>query len=134
VHPNELVQISRFLISSDAHILRGLLETEDIDVVIIDELFASNLPIYPTLLDGIKVFVPFKDFEKAKEITIDYFDNIESTKKFCPNCDSKNIKHNVKKHASNTLLNILTAFISGGFPFTSSTYRYKQCKECGYKY
>ena len=134
MHPNELVQISRFLISSDAHILRGLLETEDIDAVVIDELFSSNLPIYPALLDGIKVFVPFKDFEKAKEITITYFDNIEVAKDLCPNCDSKDIGHDVQKHTSNTLLNAVTAFLSWGFPFTSSTYRYKKCNECGYKY
>lgn len=134
MHPNELVQISRFLISSDAHILRGLLETEGIYVVVIDELFASNLPIYPALLDGIKVFVPFKDFERAKEITLTYFENIEATKHLCPNCDSKDIEHDMHKHTSNTLLNAITAFLSWGFPFTSSTYRYKKCNACGYKW
>ena len=134
MHPNELVQISRFLISSDAHILRGLLETEDIDAVVIDELFSSNLPMHPALLGGIKVFVPFKDYEKAKEITVEYFDNIEAAKHLCPNCDSEDIKHDVKKHASNTLLNAITAFLSWGFPFTSSTYRYKKCNACGYKW
>ena len=134
MHPNELVQISRFLISSDAHILRGLLETEGIDVVIIDELFSSNLPIYPALLDGIKVFVPFKDFERAKEITVEYFNNIEAEKHLCPSCESKDIEPNVQRYASYTVLNLITAFLSGGFLFTSSTYRYKRCNACGYKW
>jgi hypothetical protein len=134
MHPNELVQVSRFLISSDAHILRGLLETEDIEAIVIDELFSSNLPIYPSILGGIKVFVPFKDFEQAKEIAIEYFKNIEESKKLCQNCDSTNIEHDYKQQISNTILNLVTAFVSGGFPFTGSTTKYKKCKDCGYKW
>ncbi len=134
LYPNELVQISRFLISSDAHILRGLLETEDIEAIVIDEQFSSNLPIYPSILGGIKVFIAFKDFEKAKEITVEYFKNIEESKRLCQNCDSQNIEHDFKKQGTNTILNLITAFISGGFPFTGSTNKYKKCIDCGFEW
>jgi hypothetical protein len=77
MNQNGLVQVGTFLVSSDAHILRGLLEAEDIKVFIFDELFSSNSIGNPSVLGGIKVFVPFKDLEKAKKITNEYYKNIE---------------------------------------------------------
>ena len=133
-HPNELVQISRFLISTDAHILRGLLETENIDVLIVDELTSSYLPMYPAVLGGIKVFVPFKDFEQAKKITMKYFENIEAVTNLCPNCDSKEIENDITQYTSRTLLNLITAVLSNGFAFTGSPYHFKHCKECEYRW
>jgi len=129
---DEFVQIASFFYAMDAHILRGILESEDIEVRLFDEQMSSVLPIYPAMLGGVKVLVNKVNLDKAKKITDVYFENLHSeVKTACPNCDSIKIRHDYKKYFSSLFINALGIFI-GGYSLSNSLCRYKQCKECGF--
>lgn len=128
----EFVQVATFFDAWDAHILRGLLESDDIEVRLFDEQTASLLPIYPSMLGGVKVLVEEGDLAKAKRITDEYFSNIETQELMkCPSCESIDLRNDYKTYLSSFGLNILGIF-TGGYSLSSSSCKYKQCKDCGY--
>ena len=131
---DEFVELASFFYVMDAHILRGLLETDDIEVRLLDEQMSSVLPIYPAMLGGVKVLVSEKDLFKAKKITDIYFENLEDEIKLrCPNCDSTKIRHDYKKYLSSLFINIIGIF-TGGYSLSSSSCKYKECEECGFNW
>ena len=54
---NEFIEVARFFTASDAHILRALLEVEDIEVSILDEQFSSLTPVDSVISGGIKLLI-----------------------------------------------------------------------------
>ena len=66
--PNQFIEVARFFDSTDAHILRGLLEAEDIQVEIFDEGFSSLTPVYSVIAGGIKLLILDSNKDKAEPI------------------------------------------------------------------
>ena len=130
---NQHIEIATLFISSDAHILRGLLEAEDITVFVFNEGFSSLTPADTIISGGIKLHVPFEQKEKAEKITHEFFENLkeENTLK-CANCGSTNLKHDYVEHFKYGLINLISAF--GGANASHGVRHYKQCLDCGYRY
>jgi len=130
---NQHIEIANLFISSDAHILRGLLEAEDITVFVFNEGFSSLTPADALASGGIKIHVPFEQKEKAEKITDEFFDNLkEETILKCANCDSINLKHDYVEHFKYGFINLVSAF--GGANASHGTRHYKRCLDCGYRY
>ena len=129
---NKHIQIAQLFMPSDAHILRGLLEAQDITVFMFDEGFASLTPADAVAVGGIKLHVPCEEKEKADKIVNQFYENLkeESTVK-CANCDSTKLEHDVWEHTKHIVINILT-FITGTNA-SHGTRRFMKCLDCGYK-
>ena len=126
------ILVAQLFISSDAHILKGLLEAEDITVFMFDEGFASLTPADAVAVGGIKIHVPFEQKEKAQKIVDKFYKNLkkESILK-CSNCGSTNLKHDYIEHIKYGFINLISAFAGAN---TSHGVRYyKRCLDCGYK-
>jgi hypothetical protein len=52
---NQHIEIAQLFLSSDAHVLRGLLEAEDITVFIFNEGYASPTPADALISGGIRL-------------------------------------------------------------------------------
>ena len=129
---NKHMQIAQLFMPSDAHILRGLLEAQDITVFMFDEGLSSLLPAYTIATGGIKLHVPFEEKEKADKIVNQFYENLkeESIPK-CANCDSKNLQHDKVEHFKHIVINILTSCT--GTNASHGTRRFKKCLDCGYQ-
>ena len=126
------ILVAQLFISSDAHILKGLLEAKDIKVFMFDEGFSSLTPADAVAVGGIKIHVPFEQKEEANKIVDKFYENLkeESIPK-CANCDSTNLQHDTLEHFKHIVINIL-AFISGTNA-SHGTRKFKRCLDCGYK-
>jgi len=126
------IQIAQLFMPSDAHILRGLLEAEDITVFMFDEGFASLTPADAVAVGGIKLHVPLEQKEKAEKIVNKFYENLkeESIIK-CANCNSINLKYDMGEHLKHILINLLT-FMTGTNA-SHGTRNFKQCLDCKYK-
>ena len=130
---NQHIEIAQLAFSSDAHILRGLLETADIKVFLFNEGFSSLTPADAVASGGIKIHVPFKEKEKAEKITTEFFKNLEEEKVVkCANCNSTNLKYDYKEHLKHIVINLISLF--GGTNASHGFRHYKKCLECGYQY
>jgi hypothetical protein len=129
---NKHILIAQLFMPSDAHILRGLLEAQNITVFMFDEGFASLTPADAVAVGGIKLHVPFEQKEEAEKIVDKFYDNLkeESIVK-CANCDSTNLRHDVLEHTKHILINILT-FMTGTNE-SPGTRRFMKCLDCGYQ-
>ena len=126
------IQIAQLFMPSDAHILRGLLEAEDITVFMFDEGFASLTPADAVAVGGIKLHVPLEQKEKAEKIVNKFYENLkeESIMK-CANCNSINLKYDMGEHFKHILINLLT--VMTGTNASHGTRNFKKCLDCGYK-
>jgi len=126
------IQIAQLFMPTDAHILRGLLEAEEITVFIFDEGFASLTPADAVAVGGIKLHVSLEQKEEADKIVDKFYENLkeESIVK-CANCDSENLQYDVWEHAKHIVINLLT-FMTGTNA-SHGTRRFKRCLDCGYK-
>jgi hypothetical protein len=60
--------IASFRDASEAHIVRGLLESEGMHPVIQDEFLIQNDWVYSQAIGGVKLQVPDEEFDLAREI------------------------------------------------------------------
>ncbi len=130
---NKHIKVARLFLASDAHILRGLLEAEDIEVFLFDEGVSSLEPAMSVASGGIKVHVPYRYKDDALRITEEFFDNmkIEDILK-CPNCESENLEYDYKSQIKHFTVNFIT--MMSGTNASRGMYRYKHCLDCGYKF
>jgi len=127
------IEIAQLFISSDAHILRGLLEAEDITVFIFNEGYASLTPADALISGGIKLHVPFDQKERAEPIIEAFFENLkEESQPKCSECGSTNLKHNYLEQFKYFFINLITAM--GGVNASHGVRHYKQCLDCGCRY
>lgn len=78
---NKLVQVARFYDITEAHIVRGKLETNDIPSYVFDDhhnSIAWNLTI---ATGGIRVMINESDLDRAKEILADVEEQQEESRK-----------------------------------------------------
>jgi len=70
---NKLIEIARVFSTTNAHILRTLLEAEGIEVALIDEHF-SSLGMADSI-GGVKLYILKSDTNRAEPIIQSYYDN-----------------------------------------------------------
>jgi hypothetical protein len=99
-----LITVATFSNAIDAHIIMGKLESEGIQCFLKDEHTVTANPMYEIAYGGIKLQVPEKDVEAAKEILKETSYN---NKEAAPSLHMYNI---IK---ANTPLKILLAIIIG---------------------
>ena len=130
---NQHIEIAQLFISSDAHILRGLLEVEGITVFLFNEGYASLTPADALVSGGIKLHIPYEQKERAEPIVEDFFNNLkEESLPKCHNCGSTNLKHNYTEQLKHGLINFFSAM--GGVNASHGVRYYKRCLDCGDKY
>ena len=130
---NRHIEIAQLFISSDAHILRGLLEAEDIKVFMFNEGFSSLTPADALVSGGIKLHVPFDQRERAEPIVEAFFENLkEESKPKCHECGSTNLKHDYVEQVKYAFINLFSAI--GGVNASHGVRYYKECLDCGCRY
>jgi hypothetical protein len=131
--PNHFIEVARFFDSTDAHILRGLLEAEDIQVVIFDEYFSSLTPVDSVIAGGIKLLILDSDMDKAEPIIQKYYDNFKrDAGNVCPECDSLDVKKDYAAQFTMFCYAIFGALMGTGFKRHTS--EYKKCNSCWYRW
>ena len=77
----------------DAHITKGLLESNGIEAFIFDENMVYVNPILTTAIGGVKLLVRNTDFENATTLIyeVDEDNSMEELKIRCPVCGSSKI-------------------------------------------
>ena len=127
------IEVAQLFISSDAHILRGLLEAEEITVFMFNEGFSSLTPADAMASGGIKLHVPFDQKEQAEPIVESFFANLkeESTPK-CSECGSTNLKHDYLEQFKYFTINFFSAMV--GANASHGVRHYKRCLDCGCRY
>jgi len=125
------VTIARYTYSSEAQIIKGRLEAEDIQVFLRDNITIDTDPLVSHAIGGVKLKVLAKDENKARDI-------LESITKFsvdddgnlirCPNCNKEKIELYSTINNLKSFFYFLIGFISGTLPF-SARYEYK-CIDC----
>ncbi len=129
----EFIEAARFFTASDAHILRALLEVEDVEVVIFDEQFSSLTPVDSVISGGIKLLILNSDIDKAEPIIQNYYDNLKIEKgHVCPKCQSLDVSRDYMGQVKMFGYAILGAILGTGF--NRKTPEYMKCNSCGYKW
>ncbi len=129
---NKHILIAQLFMPSDAHILRGLLEAQNITVFMFDEGFSSLTPADAVAVGGIKLHVPFEQKEEAEKIVDTFYENLkeESIPK-CANCDSVNLKYDLVEHLKHISINLLVSLTSANA--SHGVRKFKKCLDCGYR-
>ena len=138
---NNWTTLISFTYPHEAHMAKGLLESEEFNVHLKDELTVQSYHFYSNAIGGVKVQVLSADLEKAKDIlrNQDYteFQKSKASKDMetfalpkdgnntnCPYC----ISENTWKNKQPNLLSIIGVFILGFF-FPTYKVGYK-CYDC----
>lgn len=126
---DKLVEVARFFDATDAHILRGLLEIENIHVEIFDEQFSSLTPVDSIISRGIKLAIPSSKLENAEPIIKTYYNNLQiESGNICPECNSIDISRDYKKQIKVFLYTLMGALFNTGF--NRKTPAFKKCNSC----
>ena len=114
---NQHICIAEISFSTESHILRGLLQAEEIEVVFIDgEKFESDI--------FTQIHVPFEQKEKAQKVVDEFFYNLKLK---CPECDSVKLKEDYGAYFKYGIRNFFSALGSA-----EDRRVYKRCEGCGY--
>ena len=129
-----LITLKVFDNSIEAHILRGRLESENINCFLIDENIISLNPLYNITVGGIKLKIDDSKLSQAKLI-LDEIDNSKLTDEHneiikCPKCDSDNLIYGLKSMRNvKGIFAVIFSFIFFIFPIYYKTVNL--CKSCG---
>lgn len=130
---NKLVEIARFFDAVDAHILRGLLEIEDIHVEIFDEQFNSLTPVDGVISGGVKLAIPLSDIDKAEPIIKRYYDNLKRERDHvCPECHSLDIVKDYRGQFTTFCYAVVGAIFGTGLH--RKTPQFRRCNSCKYRW
>ena len=123
--------IARYQYSSEAHIAKGRLEAEGIEVFMADSYTIDTDPLVSQAIGGVKLKVKKDDVIKAKHILnliADYAVDNEGEFISCPNCDQKTLQLFSTITNFKSFFAFLFGFIFQSLPFYT---RYKYlCTNC----
>ena len=125
--------IARFQYSSEAHIVKGKLNSEGIDAFLVDDMTIDVDPLVSHAIGGVKLKVPTIQLEKAAQI-------LESVHKYsiddngnnviCPNCKSNKVNFVTTVKDQRGFIFFIIAFLYTMFPFfIKSVYKCENCKK-----
>ncbi|MBE98805.1 DUF2007 domain-containing protein [Flavobacterium coralii] len=130
---NEFVKIRAFEYAPEAHIVKGRLEHEGIEVFMADNFTIDTDPLVSNAIGGVKLYVKAEDAENANKV-------LESISRYsvdengipisCPNCGDKRMEVGSTVRNTKSLLAFLFSFgLLGTLPFyTKYKYRCNNCK------
>lgn len=125
-----LVTVASYSFPHEAHLAKARLEAEGIPVFVADEHTVNMQWLYSNAIGGVKVQVPLRFAEEAKDIlTRDYSDLVEEEfgeeKVACPKCGSTDVEPFTRGKRP-----AFVVFLLLGFPLFF--YRHGiRCKSCG---
>jgi len=125
------VTIARYNYSSEAQIIKGRLEADDIEVFLSDQFTIDTDPLVSQAIGGVKLKVRKEDTLKAQQIIRQiskYSLNEEGEPINCPNCRSHKVELFSTINNLKSLLAFLLGFLLGSLPFYTK-YEYK-CEAC----
>lgn len=126
----------------EAHLVKGYLESNGIEVVLQDEITAQVNSLYSSAIGGVKIQVSEADLDegmkvlesggfilknaanKTADMEVVFLDS-STNKKVCPFCNSENMG---KKRDPNLLVLVVYLFLGFMFPIFKAGYH---CYDCG---
>lgn len=130
---NLFTKIGAYQYSSEAIIIKGRLEAEDIEVFMADNYTIDTDPLVSNAIGGVKLFVKTEDFEKAAEIlnSISKYSLDNNGKPvICPVCQSTKVEvGSTIKDLKSLLVFIFTFLLVLVLPLYIK-YKYR-CSKCG---
>ena len=126
----EWVTIATFTQPTEAHVIKGKLESEGVEAIIADEHVLGVQPLYSHAIGGAKVQVKAEDVERARDILSEHSGAAQPalSEVVCPDCQSKSVK--VSAYTKPFALIALILFF---FPFPFLRRRW-QCEDCNYSW
>lgn len=132
---NSFKQVASFQFSSEAIIVKGKLESENIQVFMFDNYTIDTDPMVSHAIGGVKLFVKQVDFERAVLV-------LESISKYaiaddgkqvsCPQCQGNKVDYYTTINDIKSLLSFLFSFLLFMLPFY--TKRKYKCTECKFEF
>ncbi len=116
------VTIATFQYSSEALVVQGKLESENVETFLVDEYTVDTDPLVSNAIGGVKLQVHVNEFKKAEMLLKELDIHILNEQMCCPSCMSSNIQI---RWSIKTILQKL-------FPF-NGLYEYV-CLECQYNF
>jgi len=117
----------------DAHIVKSILESEDISCYLLDEHVVTLNPLYYIAVGGIKLQVTETDFQKATQM-VNNFDTAPLVSENgeiieCPNCNSREIHYGFKSMKGRRgIFSAILSFLFMVYPLYFN--RVNRCKSC----
>ena len=128
----QFVTIARFQYSSEAQIVKGKLQSEDITVFLKDQVLIDTDPLISRAIGGIKLDVRAEDAVRAREILeeIETYSVDDSGQPLnCPDCGSNAVVLQTSIRDIRSFLAFLFSFLTFALPIhTSYTYHCENCK------
>lgn len=125
--------IQTFQYSSEAYVIKGLLESHGIQTFLLDNLTIDADPLVSNAVGGVKLQVFLKDEEKAIALLKSihkYSLTDDGQRVCCKNCGSENVDYVSTVKDLKSLLSFLLGFFFFILPFyTKYTYRCESCKK-----
>ena len=84
--------IAVFQYSSEALIIKGKLESEEIEVFLVDEYTVDTDPLVSNAIGGVKLQVYTDNVDRAKEIVREISPELLKEEISCPECSSENFR------------------------------------------
>lgn len=125
------VTLARFQYSSEAHIFRGKLESEGVNVFMADDFTVDVDPLISNAIGGVKLKVFSKDLEKAEKVLKSiskYSLNDDGQPVVCTNCSSQKVNFITTVKSRKSFFCFIVGLLSTSLPFYTK-YKYK-CEEC----
>ena len=127
--------IGRYQYTSEALIYKSKLESEEIEVFIMDNNTVDSNPLYSNAVGGVKLFVNFENEEKAKFILSQISDfSLDENNQLmkCPKFNEEQIEMVTSINDFKSFLTFLFSILIVLIPFYSR-YKYK-CQSCKFEF
>ena len=128
---NTFVNIARFQYSSEAQTVKGKLQSEGIQVFLVDQVLIDTDPLVSQAVGGIKLNVYTEDEERARAILKEiesYSLDDEGKPVVCPKCESARVKVYTHIKDVRSFLAFLFSFLTFALPIH---YKYDyHCENC----
>lgn len=128
-------KIANYQYSSEAHLYKGKLESEGIEVFLQNENTINTDPLLSNAVGGVQLFVKSEDVMKAKQIlaTVSEFSVNDSGELLrCPKCKEEKITMVTTINDKKTLLGFIPVVLFGGLPWFAK-HKYK-CENCNFEF
>ena len=128
-------QVASFQFSSEAIIVKGKLESEQIPVFMFDNYTIDTDPMVSHAIGGVKLFVKTEDFDKAVLVleSINKYAMTDDGKNIsCPQCQGKKVDYYTTIKDIKSLLSFFFSLLLFMLPFY--TKRKYKCTDCSFEF
>lgn len=127
-YSGELITVAQFRDLHEAHLARGLLESEGLRVFLADENLVNVNWLYSNLAGGVRLQVPEEEEGRARELLGEtlYAREEDEPLPTCPNCDAEETEPYEPRRSRLAALGFLVFLFQ--IPFPPARWR---CPQCG---